>query len=335
MPYSTKSILTLSFFNLLLILSNFKLINNKNLLGLDDIDMTNWMSRLPDDKKIVLINLAGTHDSAAFDMYNPALDKLAQCQFFSITEQLNIGIRRFDIRATEKSNDLICCHGVLDCYYEDEQKTKKMLQYKHVVEEVKNFLEQYPTETVFFSTSSGRGVQYTNIKWATEIFEEIIPKKMRVKYDRDLTLGELRGKIIYDFYKTDQIDKDGKPVYNSGIEGGKGIWEIHQKYESYETFKVDGALKVQELKDLFEIYDNVSFEDAEIDFAKNPLNYPLRYSISCTGEKKNTIPLPRVMAETVNPFVLNYDLKRGHYYGWINMDFAEINIAKKIIETNF
>ena len=71
MTYSAKSILALSFFNLLLILSNFKLINNKNLLALDDIDMKNWMSRLPDDKKIVLINLAGTHDSAAFDMLNP------------------------------------------------------------------------------------------------------------------------------------------------------------------------------------------------------------------------------------------------------------------------
>ena len=335
MTYSAKSILALSFFNLLLILSNFKLINNKNLFTLDDIDMKNWMSRLPDDKKIVLINLAGTHDSAAFDMLNPLFDKLAQCQFFSISEQLMIGIRKFDIRATEKSSDLICCHGILDCYYEDEQKSKNLLQYKQVVEEVKNFLEQYPTETVFFSTDSGRGVKYTNIKWATEIFEEIIPRKMRVKYNRDLTLGELRGKIIYDFYKTDQIDEEGKPVYNSGIEGGSGIGEIHEKYANYETFKVDGDLKVEELKELFKIYDNVSFKDAEIDFAKNPLKYPLKYSISCTGEVKNTFPLPRFMAETVNPFVLSYDLKRGHYYGWINMDFAEINIAKKIIETNF
>ena len=112
MTYSAKSTLALSFFNLLLILSNFK-----NLLTLDDIDMKNWMSRLPDDKKIVLINLAGTHDSAAFDMLNLQSNKLAQCQFFSISEQLMIGIRKFDIRATEKSSDLICFVDSLICLY--------------------------------------------------------------------------------------------------------------------------------------------------------------------------------------------------------------------------
>lgn len=158
---------------------------------------------------------------------------------------------------------------------------------------------------------------------------------MRVKYNRYLILGDIRGKIVHDFYKTDKYDEEGRPIYHRGIDGGSGIEEIHRKYADYECYKVDGELKVKELKDLFSIYDKISFEDAEKMFSEDSEKFPLNYDISCTGEAKNFLPRPKLMSETVNPFVLNYDLKNKHYYGWIRMDFAEIELVKKIIETNF
>ena len=32
---------------------------------------------------------------------------------------------------------------------------------------------------------------------------------------------------------------------------------------------------------------------------------------------------------------MNHEFKKGYYYGWIHIDFVDLDIAKKIIETNF
>ena len=57
-------------------------------------DMANWMSALPDDKKITRVTIPGTHDSGAIS-YVPFVG----CQMMDIRTQLNNGIRYFDLRA--------------------------------------------------------------------------------------------------------------------------------------------------------------------------------------------------------------------------------------------
>ena len=304
--------------------------------SISDEEMEKWMSKLPDDKKIVLINIPGSHDSAAFNMMTSVSDKVAQCQSLNITEQLKIGIRKLDLRtAISILGNLICCHGICDCYYVDEEDSRKVLQYKVILSELKNFLENHPTEFIFFSTRSGRGITYNNLERSSKAFEEEIPESMRVKFNKDLTLGDVRGKLVYDFYKTGETDEDGNNIYNLGYEGGSGLDEIHKQYADYNTWKADGDLKVIELKELWGTYDNVTISDAENDFKKNPIKYPLEYSVSCTGESTNVIPQPKAQSEIVNPFISEYNLKKGSYYGWMNMDFATLELAKKFVATNF
>ena len=57
-------------------------------------DMANWMSALPDNKKITRVTIPGTHDSGAIS-YVPFVG----CQMMDIRTQLNNGIRYFDLRA--------------------------------------------------------------------------------------------------------------------------------------------------------------------------------------------------------------------------------------------
>lgn len=284
-------------------------------------NINSWMSKLPDTKKIVLINIPGTHDSTAFNTLM-TINKYAQTQSLNITEQLNIGVRKFDIRAVLNvaKDELICCHGPAYCYYRDAKMITRFLLFKIIISEMKKFLEENPTETVYLSFKSCFGDTSENLKAASELFEKMIPETMKVKYNKALILGETRGKFIYDFYKTDD---------ESGLD------EIHRKYGDYEAYKVDGNQKVKELKELFEKCDQTSIENAEADFNQNQNKYPLSYSISCTGEKKNMIPQPKKMSEIVNSFVLNYNMKKGYYYGWINIDFVEKIIVEKIINTNF
>ena len=65
-------------------------------------------------------------------------------------------------------------------------------------------------------------------------------------------MGEIRGKVIN--------------LFDSKIEGGTDIKDIHYKNVNYnvdfQEFKVDGKLKVKEIKELLEEY-NYNFSDAE------------------------------------------------------------------------
>ena len=56
----------------------------------------NWMSHIPNDKLISEISIPGTHDSAA--RFEDGIGSFIRCQDLTLTEQLNRGIRFFDIR---------------------------------------------------------------------------------------------------------------------------------------------------------------------------------------------------------------------------------------------
>ena len=309
------------------------------------------MSNLPDDKKIVLTNIPGSHDSSAYYM-NFFGSVFSKCQDLNIMEQLKIGVRKFDIRVATNSNwayscginneiiseydlDLICCHGICDCYCINDSGTKNNLAYKHILLDFKQFLEENPTETIILLVSSGRGNKYNNIKRAAEIFDKLVGD-ISINYNKYLTIGETRGKIININYKNNQLSFDGKPLFNQSI-GGTGLNEIHQSFVpefTYKSFKVDGKLKVEEVKEFLRIYD-ITFQKAEEELKTNIDKYPFTYSISCTGEYESIAPFPKTQADIANPFLKNYNLKKGNYYGWINIDFVDLDIAKKIIDTNF
>ena len=78
----------------------------------------NWMSKLNDDIPIGYVNLPGSHDSAAKTLNLALTPTLYGTQNLSITEQLNRGVRLFDIRlristalhGVRKFN-IDACHG--------------------------------------------------------------------------------------------------------------------------------------------------------------------------------------------------------------------------------
>lgn len=306
------------------------------------------MSNLSDDRKLILINIPGSHDSAAYNMHYFGT-VFAQCQDLNIMGQLKAGTRKFDIRVTnnncifscginriveEHDYDIICCHGICNCYHTDEGGNKINLTLKSVLLDMKNFLEENPTEIIVYSMASGRGDKVYNFNRAFQIFEKIVGE-ISINYNSNLTIGECRGKIVKLNTKS-ELDQDGKINYNE-FQEGIGLEEIHQKFVpdfTYGSFKVDAKLKIKEVEEFLNI-NNLTLKEAEKDLQINKKKYPFKYSISCTGEYESIIPLPRAQADIINKFILNYNLKKGNYYGWINIDFIEPNIAKKIIDTNF
>ena len=307
------------------------------------------MSRISDEKKIVLINIPGSHDSSAFNMFCLG-SCFAKTQDLDIPEQLKIGVRIFDIRVVintncccdiieediENNTDLICCHGICNCFH-IENKKKKILTFKDILSQIRDFLIEYPTETVILKTDSGRGNKYVNLKRASDILPKIIGDIL-IEYNENLTLGEARGKVIYTTYMSNKTSVDGIPIYNTKIENGTGIITFHRKRTNnnrkYDEFKVGGKLKVLEIKDLMKTY-NFTIEEAEDQEKINKNNFPINYETSCTGEFRRLIPLPKREANIVNNFLTSFDFKKGNYYGWISVDFVNRQITERIIEANF
>lgn len=317
--------------------------------------MENWMSKIPDKKKLILLNIPGSHDSAAYNMFFLG-STFSKTQNLDITNQLKIGVRVFDIRVVlkkysccekseedrEKNTDLICCHGICNCFH-IENKKKQILTFKKILTQMKEFLLKNPTEAIIIKNKSGRGKEYFNLKRAEEILFSEIENNFLIEYDKNLTIGEIRGKIVYTTILSNKVSNDGTPVYNSKLDQTTTIINTHRKLFTdlnFHEYKVDGNIKVREIQDLMNDY-NPTLEEAETEYENNnsKINFPLNYETSCTGEYVRCriipIPLPKTEAKIVNKFLTNFAFKKGYYYGWISVDFVDISITEKIIESNF
>ena len=161
---------------------------NNNLIIYNDsnaplIHHTDWMKDIPDNTKFSEMTIPGTHDSLS--LYGICC---ARTQTWTLREQMNAGIRYFDIRLRRINNTLRAYHGFID------QKTTLDSILVYAID----FLQKNPTETIIFEIIS----EY-DPKNCTKSFEELYEeytanyKNNIVEYEyRDITIGEIRGKIF-------------------------------------------------------------------------------------------------------------------------------------------
>lgn len=82
----------------------------------DDLDGTNWMSALPDDRYLYEINIPGSHDAATATAWHepikyvgydvePYIRPFAIAQDRTIDELLDSGVRALDLRLTNWIDD--------------------------------------------------------------------------------------------------------------------------------------------------------------------------------------------------------------------------------------
>ena len=73
----------------------------------------NTFKKLNDSIYLSEINIVGTHDSCTAFV---SLENMARCQSLTVKEQLDIGIRLFDIRLNKKKGEFYLIHSLADCY---------------------------------------------------------------------------------------------------------------------------------------------------------------------------------------------------------------------------
>lgn len=71
-----------------------------------DIDRNNWMAALPGRAPLRSLSIPGTHDSGT-----KGFSWNAECQRYSIKDQLSLGVRAFDLRPGVDGSKLVIYHG--------------------------------------------------------------------------------------------------------------------------------------------------------------------------------------------------------------------------------
>lgn len=177
----------------------------------EEINSGNWMSMLPDTMYLSELNIPGTHDAGATNMLTNLINQLSPtiCHQLYLDEQLNAGIRAWDIRIDKKSaqseEDPNIVHG--ESAFICRNRDDGILELDEVMKTAKAFLDTHPQETIVI-TLKGDGKSITNL-----LGDDDDIAKHVVKYIKDTsypiyrptsdesgkipTLGQIRGKIVF------------------------------------------------------------------------------------------------------------------------------------------
>ncbi|KAI9770506.1 MAG: hypothetical protein M1835_006539 [Candelina submexicana] len=156
-------------------------------------NLSSWMRELKDETPLSALSIPGTHNSPTYHRALPSV----RCQAVSIREQLNNGVRFFDIRVQPESpgdlskKGLILVHGVFPISLSGTK------YFRDLVNEVQAFLDENPSETLIMSVKrEGTG----------ETTDAQLGRILRDHYAGDVgkwftapripTLGEARHKIV-------------------------------------------------------------------------------------------------------------------------------------------
>ena len=158
----------------------------------------NWITALPDNAYASQLSIPGTHDAATGDGTTFSLGKT---QSLTLQEQWNMGIRVFDLRPGYKKvrkgffkyeNELHIYHGIV------ETRTS----FKEAVKVLSDNLAANPGEfAIILMRFENDSPLYNkrdvwNSLMSSFLTSSDFPAERRVDYRPDLTVGELRGKIL-------------------------------------------------------------------------------------------------------------------------------------------
>ena len=147
-------------------------------------DSPGWMASIADERALTELSIPGTHESAS--LHEP-IPGAGQCQRLTLAEQLEAGVRYFDIRCRHLDNMFGIFHGPLD-----EQQT-----FDDVLATMSTFLDAHPTETVIMSIKEEGAADSTALTFE-QVYASYVAKAPDRWYLGDAVpaLGDVRGQIV-------------------------------------------------------------------------------------------------------------------------------------------
>lgn len=159
----------------------FKTYNNHG------IDNSAWMANIKDDVLINEIVMPGSHDAGSYKMV-----WLGETQQFTIDEQLQMGVRYFDIRVNKKEDKYVIFHSIING-----------VEFLPILESIKNFIINNPTEVLLLDFQHFEGNSQNDVyNFITEylynnnLLVENNTKLSDLEFISNLKIKDARGKCI-------------------------------------------------------------------------------------------------------------------------------------------
>ena len=291
---------------------------------------SNWMSNLPNSRYLNEINLPGTHDSGTKVVKNGSImiDMFAQaarCQDKTIYEQLNAGIRVFDLRVDESLN---ICHGSGTYkFIAYETSGEAVLTLDSILTTIRDFLSINSDEVVVVCLKVEDGNTDAVVSAVNTLLNNYtLNIYTGTSYPK---LSDVRGKIVL----LSRISSLGKGIY----------YNVSDNTSATKT--IDGVTVFMEDHYDADSHDKVSYIDSAFNEVEN-------YDISVDGSRgthsafiftsSNTFSAsnllnyesPQAVSQIVNPHIINHSFIQGKTYGYIMMDYVTEDLSKKIYQSN-
>ncbi|KAK8156330.1 phosphatidylinositol phospholipase C [Phyllosticta citrichinensis] len=237
-----------------------------------------WMKELKDSTPLSGISIPGTHNSPTYHRALPSV----RCQAVSPREQLDNGVRFFDIRVQPKyPNDpkkdtLILVHGVFPISLTGSKT------FRSLVTDAEAFLQQNPSETVIISLKREGTGPATDAQLSTIVHDHYAnPEKNKNWYTepRVPSLGEVRGKIV--LVRRFGLDERVRADH----EGGWGL--DAENWADNTADDTHGAVRVQ---DFYEVLEPTLIEKKS--------TYALEHLARAA---ECVVPIPGVTTDVANP----------------------------------
>ena len=274
----------------------------------------NWMKNLSDDTLVTSLSLPGSHDSGALHSIG---DLSGKCQDLSIYDQLNAGIRFFDIRLVQRNNELKVIHGIVD----------QKLDFSSVLNDFESFLKENPSEGLIVSIK-----KESDAKNTSATFDESLTQSLKdyssiwdLSGNIPLKVSSLRGKIfLISRYEDSSI---GLKAYNGWLDpedsSTSNTFDIEtSNLHVQDHYKMkDINIKKEEISKCFK-YSN-SFKD------KLTLNFTSCYFLN---------DFPPSYAATTAKIINNWlpsEIEKYDNLGIVISDFITSSLTKKIYMRNF
>lgn len=293
---------------------------------MNDVNGTNWMSKITGHRTLSELNIPGTHDCGTKNVDN---SKKLQCQSLSVQEQMNIGVRYFDIRCSAGSEDTTQYIKHSSAFCKNDHGS--LLTIDELIETGKTFLKNHPTETLIFQIKN-EGNGSNDSRLCNHIGKYIANGSLWAQ-DRIPCLDEVRGKIVLVRRFTDKQNNYSLPRERLGINLSSWDSECSIKMNCNTFVHVDGKAWVQDRYPV-KTDEKLGLLQRAIeemnDSRKNPSAGWAICLSSCTK------PTPFEAAHEINLKLLadNSILNRKKL-GTFVVDFASNALIQKIYKTNF
>lgn len=282
-----------------------------------------WMEHLDDNAYLSQTSIPGSHDSATGEgwigilgtMFGPSM---GLTQELTIAQQLDCGVRAFDLRPCVVDGELVINHGIL------QTKAK----FPDTLHQLCQFVTDHPTEFVVIVMRHETDGDDNSDQWAGMMATCLNSPDIRptlTDYKRDITIGELRGKVLVlsrDTYANKPIggfitgwghNPDYVTARIKGTDAVTGTLYVQDFYEVMEnmTAKLNGIVKLLDYSTQNNVYKGIKHLIACINCASG-----YTASASSDGNRDNAVQC--------NKKIIDYLADETHAgpTGIIFMDFA-------------